>query len=278
KENEPFWESPWGHGRPGWHIECSVMSQKYLKTETLDIHAGGRDLVFPHHENEAAQAQALTGKPFANYWIHHGLLTINGQKMSKSLGNFVTVKNFMEKYKDSDVLKLFFLAAHYSQPVDYNDKKIEETRSSLERINNFLFETHDSKFQNAKTSSKSIESIKNMRNKFMGAMDDDFNTPQALAVIFDLVSLAYKHTEDPTFVWEAEKLIRELSGIFSLSLDRSRIFIFYDEGEINAMIQAREKARKEKKYKLADDIRKKLEQKNIILKDGKDGTSWHWKI
>ena len=129
KSDEPSWDSPWGKGRPGWHIECSVMSQKYLKTDTLDIHGGGRDLVFPHHENEAAQSQAVSGKDFARYWIHHGLLTIDNHKMAKSLGNFITIKSFIDEYKDANILKLFFLSAHYSHTIDYNQDKIREVVS-----------------------------------------------------------------------------------------------------------------------------------------------------
>jgi cysteinyl-tRNA synthetase len=138
KENEPFWPSRWGPGRPGWHIECSVMSQKFLKTKTLDIHAGGRDLIFPHHENELAQSESHTGRIFAKYWMHHGLLTINAQKMSKSLGNFITIKDFIAKYHNSERLKFFFLSAHYRHPVDYSDLKIQEAKQALQRISIFM--------------------------------------------------------------------------------------------------------------------------------------------
>ena len=136
-EGEPFWESPWGRGRPGWHIECSCMSMKHLKTQTLDIHAGGRDLIFPHHENEIAQSESLTGKPFAKYWIHHGLLTINSQKMAKSLGNFVTVKDALKKYP-ADILKMFYLQAHYSKPIDFSEKNMQTAASALEGFHIFF--------------------------------------------------------------------------------------------------------------------------------------------
>ncbi|MBU1871219.1 MAG: cysteine--tRNA ligase, partial [Candidatus Omnitrophica bacterium] len=142
KPDEPSWDSPWGKGRPGWHIECSVMSQKFLDTDTLDIHAGGRDLIFPHHENEIAQSETRTGKPFAKAWIHHGLLTINGQKMAKSLGNFVTIKDFIDKYHDADILKLFFLSAHYSNHIDYNEDKIEESKKQKKSFNKFFHEAN----------------------------------------------------------------------------------------------------------------------------------------
>ena len=181
KEGEPSWESPWGRGRPGWHIECSVMSQKFLKTDTLDIHAGGRDLVFPHHENELAQAEACTGKPFAKYWIHHWLLTINGQKMAKSLGNFITIKDFINKYKNSDLLKLFFLSAHYSHPIDYNEEKIEEAKKQKESLDGFfntIYILHRGEAEPI-ISDKDRNKIYSIFNKFEEAMDNDFNTAQA---------------------------------------------------------------------------------------------------
>jgi cysteinyl-tRNA synthetase len=193
KEGEPYWDSPWGKGRPGWHIECSVMSQKFLKTETLDIHAGGRDLIFPHHENEIAQAEALTGKPFAKYWIHHGLLTINAQKMSKSLGNFVTIKDFMTRYKNADLLKLFFLSAHYSHPIDYTEEKIEEARKQRNSFIEFFQKVDTWAVVGDKvimpTSDSDKAKIEQICQSFVAAMDDDFNTPKAIASLFQLIDL-----------------------------------------------------------------------------------------
>ncbi len=275
KEGEPFWDSPWGQGRPGWHIECSVMSQKFLKTDTLDIHAGGRDLIFPHHENEIAQAEALTGKQFAKYWIHHGLLTINGQKMSKSLGNFITIKDFIEKYKDTDILKLFFLSAHYAHPIDYNDKKIEETRQALDRISNFVWKAHDVSYSGA-TISHEIEEIDKIKNEFTKAMDDDFNTPQALSCIFNLVNLTYKNMNNAVFVKTAEYALGELSTILGLSL--TKLQLSNADYEIESKILERNEARKEGNFALADKIRKELEVKGIILEDTKDGTTWRRKL
>ncbi|MFH0790717.1 MAG: cysteine--tRNA ligase [Candidatus Omnitrophota bacterium] len=275
KTEEPSWNSPWGNGRPGWHIECSVMSQKFLETETLDIHAGGRDLIFPHHENEIAQAEALTGKPFAKYWLHHGLLTINGQKMSKSLGNFVTIKDFLNKYKDADILKLFFLGAHYSHPIDYNDRKIEETKQALDRIKIFVWKAHDISFFDSAI--KEIKEIEEIRLKFIEAMDDDFNTPEALACIFNLVNLAYKNIEDGAFLHTAGKILSGLSEILGLSL--MKISLVNIDSEIETRITQRNTARKEGNYILADQIRKELEEKNIILEDTKDGkTTWRKKL
>ncbi len=262
-------------GRPGWHIECSTMSTKYLKTQTLDIHAGGRDLIFPHHENEIAQSQALTGKPFAKYWIHHGLLTINGQKMAKSLGNFVTIRDFINRYNNVDILKLFFLSTHYSHPIDYTQEKIEEAKKALERIL-ILLEKIDRKVSGVRcqVSGKKIKEIENIKNKFIEAMDDDFNTPKALASIFDLVNLANKNIEDLDFIFDTKNTLKELLDILGVSL---KIEAITDE-EIKAKILEREKARKEKNYALADKIRKELEEKGIILEDEKDRTVWRRKL
>jgi len=279
KTGEPSWSSPWrGGGRPGWHIECSVMSQKFLKTETLDIHAGGRDLIFPHHENEIAQAEALTGKPFAKYWIHHGLLTINGQKMAKSLGNFVTIKDFMAKYRNADILKLFFLSAHYSSPIDYNDNKIEETKEALERIL-ILLDKAETKVASCKSqvTSKKIKEIEEIKNNFIKAMDDDFNTPQALASLFELITLANKNIDDLNFIYNAKNTLKELLDILGISLKVGEINTMTDE-EIKTKILEREKARQEKKYALSDKIRKELEENGIILEDTKQGTTWRRKL
>ena len=283
KPDEPSWESPWGAGRPGWHIECSVMSQKFLKTETLDIHAGGRDLIFPHHENEIAQAEALTGKTFAKYWIHHGLLTINSQKMSKSLGNFVTIKDFIDKYKNADLLKLFFLSAHYSHPIDFTEEKIEEAKKAYERFV-VLFQKIDRKFGSrdiAELPTGSAGNIKLFKEAFDKAMDDDFNTPQALGVLFNMVNecnrIIDNDQDDRRFMLqEAMKTILELGNIFGLSFED----ISEEKSDmwITIAIAQREQVRKEKKFKEADEYRKMLEEKGIILEDTKDGTTWRRKL
>lgn len=276
KPDEPFWESPWGKGRPGWHLECSVMSQEFLKTDTLDIHAGGRDLIFPHHENEIAQSEALTGKPFAKYWIHHGLLTINGQKMAKSLGNFVTIKDFLQKHKDADILKLFFLCAHYSQPIDYTDDRIEETKRSLERIKIFITKVHNYGKPNLQWKQRNIKEIELIKNKFIEAMDDDFNMPEALASIFDLVNVANKNIDNFEFIKNAECALCDLAGILGVSLEHEVLKV--DES-VEKLIAQRENARKAGNYKLSDEIRKKLEEKGIILEDTKGGkTTWRRKL
>jgi len=275
KQGEPSWDSPWGQGRPGWHIECSVMSQKFLKTDTLDIHAGGRDLIFPHHENEIAQAEALIGKQFVKYWIHHGLLTINGQKMSKSLGNFVTISDFIAKYKNADLLKLFFLSAHYSHPIDYSEEKIEEAKRALERIT-ILLNKIGTKVQRYKGAAGEFKESEEVKNKFIEAMDDDFNTPQALACLFELISITNKHIEDLDFVFSAKDTLKEFLGILGLFFKES----VSEKSEIwieEAMAQ-RTQLKKEKKYKEADEIRKRLEGKGIILEDTKEGIVWRRKL
>ncbi|MCK9595222.1 MAG: cysteine--tRNA ligase [Candidatus Omnitrophica bacterium] len=293
KPGEPFWESPWGQGRPGWHIECSVMSAKYLKAETLDIHAGGRDLIFPHHENEIAQSEALTGKPFARYWIHHGLLTINGQKMSKSLGNFITIKDALAKYP-ADVLKIFFLQAHYSSPIDFSDDKMKEAGQALERIRILLNKIKIQEVKNTSVVSRKKNSeIDSIRNKFLAAMDDDFNTPQGLAAIFDLVSVTNKNIDKLEFINEARIVLAELLQILGISLKWDNTVnapkiqlkaglhdpaVYITQEEVDSKVAEREKARKNKDYAASDRIRKELEVKGVILEDTKDGTTWRRKL
>lgn len=284
KEDEPSWESPWGKGRPGWHIECSVMSTKYLGTDTLDIHAGGRDLIFPHHENEIAQSEALTAKPFARYWIHHGLLTINGQKMSKSLGNFVTIRDFMLKHKSADFLKLFFLSAHYSHPIDYTEEKIEEAKKAYERFS-ILFQKIDREFGSkdaVKLATAAMGNIKTFKEGFELAMDDDFNTPQALGVLFGMAGECNKmldrgKADDAPLLRYAARLIAELGSL--LGLDFKDIRGTESDAWVEDLLARRGQLKSEKKYAEADEIRKTLEEKGVILEDGKDGkTTWRRKL
>lgn len=284
KPDEPSWESPWGAGRPGWHIECSVMSQKFLKTETLDIHAGGRDLIFPHHENEIAQAEALTAKSFAKYWIHHGLLTINGQKMAKSLGNFVTIKDFIAKYKNADFLKLFFLSAHYGHPIDFTEEKIEEAKKALERIEILLRKTQRIiRETGVNLSLETIDFVERHKNRFLQAMDDDFNAPVALSCLFDLVNDTNKFIDSGkqdhkyvTIIYQAEAVILELGNtIFGILVDLFEEPLSIEEKKL---LEEREKVRKEKNFALSDKIRKELEERGIILEDTKEGTVWRRKL
>lgn len=266
KEDEPFWESPWGKGRPGWHIECSVMSLKYLDTETLDIHAGGRDLIFPHHENEIAQSEAANAKPFANYWMHHGLLTINGQKMAKSSGNFITISDFIKKYKDADLLKLFFLSTHYAHPIDYNEEKIKEARKQKKNFNEFIDKVNN--WQKTKPASSQKDKIKidKICEKFEQAMDDDFNTPLALASLFELRDLGLDFIscdKEEAFIYAKSKLEIYFS-IFGIKVKPKESYCV----EIAQRIQERIEDRKNKDFQKADAIREKLEKEyKIIVSD-----------
>ena len=274
KAGEPSWDSPWGKGRPGWHVECSVMSSSLLGDE-FDIHGGGLDLIFPHHENEIAQSEGA-GMKFARYWLHHGLLTINGQKMSKSLGNFVTVGDFINKYQDADLLKLFFLSAHYAHPIDYTGQKITEAKQALERIA-ILFDKV-TRSQGHKVTGRNFSEIETLKERFIAAMDDDFNTPQALACIFELVNIANKRIEDGDFTASAKDTLLELASLFGLSLGKDaqpeKLSV-----EIAALIQARNAARKNGNFQEADALRKQLESAGIILEDTKGGaTTWRRKL
>jgi cysteinyl-tRNA synthetase len=269
KEGEPSWDSPWGKGRPGWHIECSVMSQKYLSTDTLDIHAGGRDLIFPHHENEIAQSEALTDKPFAKYWIHHGLLTINGQKMSKSLGNFVTIKDFMNKYHDADLLKLFFLSAHYSHPIDYTDEKIAEAAKQKESFDKFFSSVSTWKqFWNYWVSQSNLIALRNKTKapfsendkdkvdritaEFVQALDDDFNTPQALGHLFKLrdLGLSFVSSDKEEGFSYIESLLKKFLKLFGISA----LDYILSEKELKLCVEE-EIARIKKDYKKSDALR-----------------------
>lgn len=277
KENEPSWDSPWGKGRPGWHIECSVMSGDILGDE-FDIHGGGIDLIFPHHENELAQSEGA-GKKFARYWLHHGLLTINGQKMAKSLGNFITAKDFIDKYKNADLLKLLFLSAHYSHPVDYTDDKIREAKQALGRM--MILRDKLGKTLAKKPAGKAPKELEDIKDKFIKVMDDDFNTPQALAAVFDLVNITNKHIDNADFISHAAIALKELLNILSMDLFKLPLAVDLqgvEDARIRADIEERLRLKKEKRYAQADQIRKKLETEGIILEDTKTGTTWRRKL
>ena len=278
KGDEPSWLSPWGEGRPGWHIECSVMSTKYLKNNFL-IHGGGLDLVFPHHENEIAQT-ICAGKKSAKYWIHNGLLTINNQKMAKSLGNFITIKDFQAKHKDLDALKLFFLSNHYRHPADYTEEKIEEMKKAKQRIGFLLYKIKMAKKIHKKSDPNEplkIHEIEESRKKFIEAMDNDFNTPKALSYIFDLVSLGYGLLAARNFnrAGDAGAAVSELCAILGIQIEFE---IILDEEE-EKLVQEREKARLCKDFNKADEIRQQLFSRGVILEDTKEGTiAWREKL
>lgn len=278
KEGEPWWESPWGRGRPGWHIECSCMSRRHLCCETLDIHAGGRDLIFPHHENEIAQAEPLTGKPFARYWIHHGLLTIQGQKMAKSLGNFITVEDALKKYRP-DELKYFFLSSHYASPMDFTDGKLLEARRALERFDILFWKA--SQMLEGRKSVEPIEAefITRRRNEFVEAMDDDFNTPKALACLFDFLNDINKFIDTaPKDGDYAGVVFRAVDTMESLSRGVLGLFLKEKSADLTAeqeqLLQERKYARQQKDFKRSDEIRDRLKSLGIVVEDTKDGQKW----
>lgn len=277
KEGEPFWESPWCQGRPGWHIECSVMSRKYLGEE-IDIHAGGEDLVFPHHENEIAQSEAANGKPFAKYWLHNAFLNINNKKMSKSLGNFFTVRDISEKY-DLQVLRFFMLSAHYRSPLNFSEELMEAAKNGLERIvtsvGNLNFLLGSAKDDGLSgTEEKLLAEAESLASKFDEAMDDDFNTADAIAAIFELVKFANTHADGKSssaFVRTLKEEIVGLSDICGLVVEKKPEIL---EEEIEALIQERQEARKARNFARADEIRDLLAERGIILEDTREGVKW----
>ena len=277
KEGEPSWPSPWCDGRPGWHIECSVMSKKYLGEE-IDIHAGGEDLIFPHHENEIAQSECCNGKIFARYWMHNGFLNIDNRKMSKSLGNFRTVRQIGEQY-DLQVLRFFMLNAHYRSPLNFSADLMEAAKNSLERILEAAGKLSDRK-DNAAVENITEEELALLKEaegfvtKFEAAMDDDFNTADALAAIFELVKFANTNVNENSSKEFAEGLYEELfklSDVLGLKIEKKEEIL---DKEIEDLIQERQAARKAKDFKRADEIRDELLKKGIILKDTREGVKW----
>lgn len=272
KEDEPSWDSPWGAGRPGWHIECSAMSSDILGDE-FDIHGGGVDLIFPHHENEIAQSEGA-GKAFARYWMHNGLLTINNEKMAKSLGNFISIKDFMMKYKDADYMKLLFLNTHYRHPVDYTEERIDEMKAQKERFVIMLnkvdrIESH----KVTKSQGHKVKEIEEFRMRFEEAMDDDFNMPLALAHLFEMVNYTNKNIDDAKVALQSKKILLELSRVFGLDLKKRGVEDL-PVVKIEALIKERDEARAKKDYNRSDDIRKKLSGMGVVLEDTKEGTVW----
>ena len=276
KDGEPYWESPWGQGRPGWHIECSVMSKKYLG-ETIDIHAGGEDLVFPHHENEIAQSEAANGKEFAKYWLHNAFLNINNKKMSKSLGNFFTVREIGEKY-DLQILRFFMLSAHYRSPLNFSADLMESSKNGLERIvtsaerlKNLAEKAEGTLKEEEK---KLLEGQKEFVAKFEAAMEDDFNTADAISAIFEFVkfiNIEAKEDSSKELVEAFQKTLHELSNVLGIILEQKEEIL---EEEIEQLIAERQEARKEKNFARADEIRDILLEKGIILKDTREGVQW----
>lgn len=275
KEGEISWESPWGRGRPGWHIECSAMAREYLG-DTIDIHAGGQDLAFPHHENEIAQSEALTGETFARYWMHNGYINIDNEKMSKSLGNFVLVHDIIKKH-DPQVLRFFMLSVHYRNPINYSEELLEKMKASFERLK--------TSYQNLKhrlgasadltdDNQEWLEKIQSLHEQFIAEMDDDFNTANAISILFELSKLANLYLMEKNTAEEVIKSFMDefetLSGVLGLNLEAEELL---DE-EIEALIEKRNQARKERNFKLADEIRDQLKEMNIIIEDTPQGVRW----
>lgn len=293
KDGEPFWESPWGQGRPGWHIECSAMAKKYLG-DTFDIHGGGQDLVFPHHENEIAQSKCAYHGNFANYWLHNGFIQINGDKMSKSLGNFFLLREILEKFS-GNVVRLFILSTHYRKPINFSFENMEDTKKALQNIVKSMnkFENIVEKYKNEK-----IENIKNSEfsqkidefdKRFEDAMDEDMNTPQALATIFDQIRetnklISTNESEFSTIYYEIKKsydsLKQKIENVFGIAIEIENA-VKEEDGEnmeltkklIELLIKLRSEARSEKNFKLSDEIRDELKKFGVEIKDNRDGTT-----
>lgn len=280
KEGEPGWESPWSFGRPGWHIECSVMSMKYLG-ETMDIHGGGLDLIFPHHENEIAQSEAYTGKTFARYWVHNGFVMVNKEKMSKSLGNFFTVKEILERFSP-DVLRLFLISTHYRSPIDFSFERLEEAKRGLERLLNFL-RTKEVILELPVRGEEEVKvNVSSYKNLFEEAMDDDFNTAKALGVLFELVKEAnlikdnaVKRGEiskgEKSFLLDAVEFIENSLKTLGFKLE-SESSKGIEKELIELLIEVRGELRKKKEFQLADFIRDRLKELGIVLEDLPQGT------
>jgi len=304
KPGEPFWESPWGIGRPGWHIECSVMSMKYLG-ETFDIHGGGKDLVFPHHENEIAQSEGATGKPFARYWIHNGFININREKMSKSLGNILTIKDVLKEWHP-EVLRLFFLSSHYRSPLDYTEESLKDAKSGLDRFYSTLKAVQDELKKSVQPSKGKAASpipdpcrqaIESFQARFEEAMDDDFNTAQSIGYFFDLqthlnsllnLSKGRPTEESLSLLKKGYDYFSGMGLIFGLFREDPESYLNrqkragiktlnFTEEEILKLIGDRNAARKEKNWKRSDEIRNELLSKGIVLEDTPTGTNWKLK-
>ncbi|POP30802.1 cysteine--tRNA ligase [Lactonifactor longoviformis] len=277
KEGEPAWQSPWGEGRPGWHIECSEMSKKYLGEE-IDIHAGGEDLIFPHHENEIAQSECCNGKPFAKYWLHNAFLNIDNRKMSKSLGNFFTVREIGEKY-DLQVLRFFMLSAHYRSPLNFSQELMEASKNGLDRIItavdslNYLMKSAQGD-EMSQTEQEKVNELTSYTAKFEEAMDDDFNTADAVSAVFELVKFANTScTGESTlaFLRKVKETILKLCGVLGLIVEKEEEML---DSDIETLIEERQAARKAKNFARADEIRDQLLGMGIILEDTREGVKW----
>ena len=299
KEGEPFWQSPWGKGRPGWHIECTAMALKHLG-ESIDIHGGGADLAFPHHENEIAQSEAYTGKPFARYWVHNGFITIDKEKMSKSLGNFFTIRDVLEKY-DPEVIRLFVISSHYRSPIEFSGDQLRDAEASLDRfyttisrMDDFIAKSADAPVKKVPLTAGLEKMMADFRNRFEEAMDDDFNSALAIGCLFELVRETNRYLDQKPGGADAAKLIASAKDMLTAAGSVLNLFgrtphewnvallkvrnIFLSESEIVKKIKERETARDNKDWSKGDAVRKELDDSGILLEDKKDGTTWKVKI
>jgi cysteinyl-tRNA synthetase len=268
KPGEPCWESPWGKGRPGWHIECSAMSMRYLG-ETLDIHGGGQDLIFPHHENEIAQSEGFTGvAPIVKYWMHNGFIQLGGEKMSKSLGIFVTLKQALDRFSP-DAIRLFILSSHYRSPINFSEEGVGAAEKGVERLRQAAFA--DS--QRGRGDSSGAVDTEAFRQRFIEAMDHDFNSPQALAALFDLAREINRSVDQGTDLRGAQQMLRELAGVLGLSLERPEVDLAA-KPFIDLLVSFRAELRKEKQWQLADRVRISLKDLGVVLEDTPQGTIW----
>ena len=276
KEGEPSWPSPWGEGRPGWHIECSVMSKKYIG-DTIDIHAGGEDLIFPHHENEIAQSEACNDEKFAKYWMHNAFLNIDGEKMSKSAGNFFTVREISEKY-DLQVIRFFMLSAHYRSPLNFADTLVEASKNGLDRILTAVDRLRDllataPEGEMTEADQKNKEEVDALVKKFEDSMDDDFNTADAIAAIFELVKLSNVTAPEGSkaYVQYVYDTITKLCNVLGIITEKKEELL---DADVEALIEERQQARKAKNFARADEIRDQLAAQGIILEDTRAGVKW----
>jgi len=276
RPGEPFWDSPWGQGRPGWHIECSAMNLHYLG-EQIDIHGGGNDLIFPHHENEIAQTESFTGKPFARYWIHNGMLQFGGEKMSKSVGNLITIEDFLSRHS-ADALRLMILNSGYRGPLTFTEEVIGQSERGLERMHSALRpELPGAK--GAPSLGVLDQQIQATREEFIESMDDDFNSAGALAALFDMVRVINQARADGATGAElkpAQDFLRDLTGVLGLTMNEAITGDQTAKPFIDLLVELRLELRKQKQYALGDMVREKLAKLGVILSDSKEGTTWRW--
>lgn len=279
KPGEPAWESPWGKGRPGWHIECSAMNLNHLG-EQIDIHGGGNDLIFPHHENEIAQSESFTGKPFARYWIHNGMLQLSGEKMSKSLGNLVTIEEFLEHHP-ADALRMLVLNSGYRNPLSYSEEILVQAERAIERLRSGLKPALPGSTGVAQSVLDSLNrQVEATTEGFIASMDDDFNSAGALAQLFELVRMINQtRTEGATNdqLAAAQAKLRVLTSVLGLTLEQESVSDHSADEVINLLIEIRQDLRANKLWQLSDKVRDRLAELGVVLEDSKEGTSWHWK-